>query len=84
MTNRRTSFTIETQLTSIKTSLCSIDHHLAIGDHSGARSEMELIITVVLQLQSRLSNLDNIGRQPEEALTINPTMDYINPNSINF
>ena len=84
MTNRRNSITIQTQLTNISISLCTIDHHLALGDYSGARFEMECVMTRVTQIQSRLSNLDNIGRQPEEALNINHTTDYINSHSMNF
>ena len=83
MTHRRYSITIQTQLTSISKSLCTIDHHLAVGDHGGARLEMECVMTISTELQKKLFNLENTGRQPEEPLTITTTTDVSNLNSRN-
>jgi len=76
MTNRRHSIQTESQLMNINQSLHTIDHYLAVGDHGRARLETECIITLMMELHIRLSSPENIGRQPEETLTLNNTTDY--------
>lgn len=83
MTHRRSSITIQTQLTSLSKCLCTIDHHLATGDHGRARLEMECIMTITMELHKKLSFLENTGRQPEERLIIMTNMDSINPYASN-
>jgi hypothetical protein len=49
---------------------------LAVGDNGRARLEMGYIMALVTKLHGRLSNLENIGRQPEEILTVDNTKNY--------
>jgi hypothetical protein len=49
---------------------------LAVGDNGRARLEMGYIMALVTKLHDRLSNLENIGRQPEEILTVDNTKNY--------
>ena len=81
MTHRRYSITIQTQLTNISKSLCTIDHHLNMGDHGEARLELECIMSRTTELQRKLSNLENTGRQPEEPWNITITTGLTDPNS---
>jgi len=73
MTNPRCISQIKFALESINKSFDTIDHHLAVSDNGQARFEMEHIMALITALHDRLSNLENIGRQPEEILTINNT-----------
>ena len=78
MTNRRFSTQIQSQLMNINRSLHTIDQHLVVGDHGRARLELEYITALITELHDRLSNLENIGRQPEETMTRNNITDYNN------
>ncbi len=76
MTNRRYISQIKSQLASINKSFYTINYHLAVGDNGRARLEMGYIMALVTKLHGRLSNLENIGRQPEEILTVDNTKNY--------
>ncbi len=76
MAHRRCISQIQSQFVNINQSFHTVDHHLIVGDNSRARLEMEDIMALITELYSRVSNLENIGRQPEEILTSNNTTNY--------
>ena len=71
MTNRRNISHIESQFTNINKSFRTIVHHLTADDNGLARLEMGYIMSAITELCDAISNLDNIGRQPEEKLILN-------------
>jgi len=76
MTNRRYVSQIESQLASINKSLHTIGHHLTVADNGRVQLEMEYMMTLITELSNTLLNPENIGRQPEETVTLDNTTDY--------
>jgi hypothetical protein len=76
MTNQRYITHIELQFANLNKSFSTLVHHLTVDDNSRARLEMELVMNVITQLYDTISNLENIGRQPEETQTENNMKNY--------
>lgn len=66
MADQRYSLQIQSQLDLTMKSLHTIYYYMGNDDNIQARLEMDYIMILITELQSEISNLENIGRQPEE------------------
>lgn len=73
MTNHSYILQITSQLVRINRSFYTIGHHLTVGDNGLARLETEYVMTLITELADMMSNLENIGRQPEERTFLKDT-----------
>ncbi|CAF1210551.1 unnamed protein product [Adineta steineri] len=76
MMNSRYASQIESKLVNINRSLHKLRHHLRIGNNGLIRLEMEHFMNLITEFNRILSNLEMIGRQPEEILTLNNITNY--------
>ncbi|CAF1096543.1 unnamed protein product [Rotaria magnacalcarata] len=77
MTHSRYIYDIQAQFANINKTVHTIFHHLATNDNTLARLEMKCIVAMITEVNDTISNLDNVGRQPEEYLTFDTrTQNY--------
>ena len=68
---------IELQCARMADACQTIRHHLMAANYSLARVEMGCIVSVIAELNRAIAELENVGRQPEENVTLNPAKNFL-------